>query len=806
MRLLSRFPKRAVILRVAVVLFLTVSAIACTGGKAARLHDRHQKVGDSVDEVDVFIGTGGHWWGVGSSMPGAMVPNGMMKLSPDTHPGRGRIMVWPNPGGYQYDHTMIRGFSHTHLPGTGASDLANFNIMPVLGKPNGRVSPSDYRSSFRHETESASPGYYSVQLDRHDIRVELTATAQVGFHRWTFPDGENDAPYILIDVSYANYGYNTSAGAEVTVDPDAREVYGYTDQRGDFSRPFGGVPIYFVARFSDDFIDHGVWQETKISAGRREASGKRVGAYVGFRGEIERASVKVGISFIGVEQARTNLDSQITDWDFEAVRRAARTAWESRLSDIRIEGGTPAERRKFYTAMYHLDMLPTTLTESGGGFQGFDRVRHKAEDFTYYSDLSLWDTYRIFHPLIALIRPSQARDFVVSLIKMYEQGGAFPRWPMAVGDSDYMIGTPAANVIGDAVVRGIDDFDLRTAYRGLRDHATKSMPYGSRPGVAEWTTLGYVPDDIARESVSQTLEYALNDFCMARIADALGETADRDLFSVRASNHRNVWDERTRFHQPRRSDGSWRRTPEWKFDRAFTEGNARQWRWHVPHDAPGLIELMGGRESFVRELEGFFENSADRLDTRFPDLHYWHGNEPDLHAPYLFNDGGRPDLTQKWVRWIMANRYSDAPDGLDGNDDGGTLSAWFIFSALGIYPAPCSDAYWIGSPLFPRAVVRVAGGELAVVAENAGGHNRYVQSVTWNDEALSAPFISHRDLSGGGTLRFVMGENPSEWGRELKSVYAPQRPSFSRIMSATIEPERMTADCPAPGNAHAPAK
>ncbi len=747
-----------------VIALLSAVAFSCAIRHAAVPPKTAATVESPVEEVDVFIGTGGHWWGVGSSLPGALVPNGMVKLSPDTHPGVGKIMVWPNPSGYQYDHQLIRGITHTHLPGTGASDLANINIMPVLGMPSGHIGPSDYRSSFRHETESASPGYYRVQLDRHDIGVELTATAQAGFHRWTFPQETKKAPYIMIDVSYANYGYDTSADAEVVIDPPTREVYGFTDQHGAFSAVFGGVPIYFVARFSEPFDDYGVWQQAGTREKQIRARGKRVGAYVGFKRGLEKASAKVGISFISVEQARTNLDAQISDWNFETIRDAARAAWERRLSDICIEGGTATERSIFYTAMYHLDMLPTTLNESGGFFQGFDRTSHKAEGFTYYSDLSLWDTYRNFHSLTALLRPAQARDFVVSLLTMYEQGGAFPRWPMATGDSDFMVGTPAANVIADAMVRGITDFDHRTAYRGLRDHATKPMNYGSRPGVEAWVQLGYVPDDVAPESVSLTLEYALNDFCTAQLANAMGETADRDLFLSRSCNYRNLWEARSKSFRPRRSDGSFVQTSDWAFGRAYTEGNVRQWRWHVPHDAPGLVELMGGREAFARELERFFEDSVGRLDTRFPDLHYWHGNEPGLHAPYLFNYTGRPDLTQKWVRWIMANKYFDNPAGLDGNDDGGTLSAWYIFSALGFYPVPCTGDYLLGSPVFPRAVVKVPGGELVIVAEHASARNIYVQSAEWNGRRLTEPFLRHSDIAGGGTLRFVMGSEPAARG------------------------------------------
>jgi len=720
---------------------------------------------DPLDYVNVFIGTSGKGWGVGAMVPGPTLPHASVKLSPDTTLNYFRHPRW-NCGGYFYDDNMIRGFSHTHLPGTGIPDLANINLMPVDGMDGTKTNMYGYSSHFSHETEAARPGYYTVRLDDWRVQVELTTSWQSGFHRYTFD--ESTDPYVIIDVSYAIRPFSCRR-AEVTVDPEAREVYGYTDQRGSFSRWTGGLPTYFVARFSQPFADHGVFADNTLDPGGTHTTGRAIGAYLGF-GEQRNVEAKVGISFISVEQARRNLDEQIGGLTFDETRETAEDIWREQLSDVLVEGDD-TRREIFTTAMYHLYMLPTSFTEQGGFYRGFDREVHTAGDFTYYTDFSLWDTFRSFHPLMVLLRPETARDFVISLTKMYEQGGAFPRWAQGLGDSQVMIGTHADSVVADAYIKGITDFDIATAYQGLREHAVQEVPYGGRNGLEWWLDLGYLPYNRIDQSVSRTVEFAYDDWCLAQLAEKLGREQDHAMFAERAGNYALLWDDETKMFRPKNHRGDWLEAfyESWTQYPSFTEGNPRQWRWFAPHDVPGLIELMGGTEPFLAELDEFFANSVDQPEWVFPDLWYWHGNEPDIHAPYLFAMAGRPDKTAEWTRWIMDTLYTTAVDGLDGNDDGGTLSAWYVFSALGFYPvAPGSEWYIIGTPLFECAVAQVGGQPLTITAPNVSPENIYVQSVRLNGEQLDEPWFRHSDIAGGGTLEFTMGATPSDWGQGIE--------------------------------------
>lgn len=723
---------------------------------------------DILDEVNPFIGTAGMpIWGFGFMQPGPMRPNGLVKLGPDT--GMGWIYVFLfHAGGYWYGDNTIRGFSHTHLPGTGIVDLGNILVMPVLGMSDERALQTGYRSRFSHGNEEASPGYYRVFLDRYGIDAQLTATMNAGYHRYTYP-ADGPSPYVVIDSSHS-VAVEASWGGEIHVDAVDGEVYGYTDQHGGFSYSYGGMPIYFAARFSEPVTDFGTVKSGKRFAGVADQSGKDIAAYVGFAQGTRVVDVTVGISLIGVDQARANLDAEIGDRDFFEVLAESRDIWRERLGAIEIEGGTAAQRRIFRTAMMHLDVLPTNLVETGGQYMGFDRSVHAADGFTYYSDLSLWDTFRTYHPLMQLIRPEINRDVALSAQAMYEQGGAYPMWAQGIGETEVMIGTHSDTVIADAYLKGNTDFDIETIYEGLREHATQPMPLAGRVGIEDWIDLGYIAADHQSQSVSRTQEYALNDYCLGRLADALGYAADRDLFLARSRNYRNLWDDETEYFRPRNSDGSF--ASPFKSGSAlfnvngYTEGNARHWLWFVLHDVPDLVALFGGPDAFVSRLEEFFVNGMRERTQLSVQPWYWHGNEPDMHAAYLFNFAGRPDLTQYWVRWIAENRYSTKPDGLDGNDDGGSLSAWYVFTALGFYPLPCTDQYAIGSPLFPRAVVHTPDGDLEITAENASEENIYIQSVTLNGEPLDEPWFTHDRIANGGTLEFVMGDTSSFWGSE----------------------------------------
>jgi predicted alpha-1,2-mannosidase len=725
---------------------------------------------DPLDEVDPFIGTGGlPMWNVGAMIPGALAPNGMVKLSPDTiDPDRDIPWLFEqiielnlHAGGYWYADDTIRGISHTHLPGTGITDQGNFSFMPVVGISDDRILKDGYRSEFSHDNEWSRPGYYRVHLDRFDVDVELTATTNVGLHRYTFPlTGQN--PYVVIDVSYSLNRPEAALAGNVTVDAPAGELFGYAEHSGGFSHYYGGMSTYFVARFSRPIKDFGTFSDQTRSPGSTFAEGPQIGAYVGFASDEPVVEAKVGISLISVEQARANLDAQVPGWKFDAVQDDTEKAWRNLLGDIEVTGGTPRQRRIFYTAMYHLYAMPTNLTEEGGSYMGFDREVHSADDFTYHSDLSLWDTFRTFHPLLAIIRPDLNRDFIVSMIRMYEQGGSFPMWAHGIGETEVMIGTHSDTVIADTYLKGMTDFDVETAYAGLLEHAMGPVSPAGREGIDDWMDLGYIPFDRHTQSVSLTLEYALNDYCLGQLAEALGKTADADLLAKRAQNYRNLWDPKTRYFRPRMADGRfvepfWPGNPIINLN-GYTESNARHYRWFVTHDVPDLVTSFGGPDPFVAELNEFMEKGMRETDNIFrPEPYYWHGNEPDLHAAYLFALAGRSDLTAHWVHWIMENRYSDDPEGLDGNDDGGTLSAWYIFSALGFYPLPCTDRYVVGSPIFDKAVMRVGENQLVVTATDVSEENRIVQSVKINGEPLDDPWFSHDAIANGGTLEFLMG-------------------------------------------------
>ncbi len=728
------------------------------------LDDDLPPVDDPVEWVNPFIGTGGWIYGMAALNPGPYLPNSMVKLSPDTSIGDLAIQKI-HAGGYYYPENTIRGITHMHLPGTGATDLANINLMPVVGMTDARIKDSGYRSVFSHENESASPGYYSVHLDRFDVEVELTSAMNSGFHRYTFPDVA-DAPYVVIDVSYANVTGDCD-DADVTVDAAAREVFGYTYQNGGFSGRYGGMPIYFVARFSEEFADYGTFSSDVRTPDSAFTEGDDIGAYVGFAQGKTQVLAKVGISIVSVEQARQNLDAQIADWDFDAAVAESKNVWTDFLSDVLVEGGTEAQRKIFYTALYHLYVLPTSFTEDGGVYVGFDRATHQDDDFTYYTDLSLWDTFRTLHPAMVLLRPKIGRDLVVSLMKMYEQGGAYPKWAQGLGDTGSMIGSHSDSVIAEAWVKGLTDFDLDAAYVGLREHAVQGgQPYGSRDGIDEWTSRGWLGTQHSG-AVSKTLEYAYNDYCLAQIADALGEEEDYDMFMDRSKNYENLWHPTYKYFWGKDDAGQWESGfSPWLYYDWYTEGNCRHWRWFAPHDVPGLIDLFGGVDELDAELTQFFEFSAPEVVPYLPAFSYYHGNEPDIHTAFLFDYIGRPDKAAYWTRWIMKYRYGLKPDGIEGNDDGGTLSAWYVFAALGFYPvSPCSGDYMIASPIFTKATVRMGENTLVITAENASEENIYVQSVKLNGEDLDTPWFHHDDIAQGGTLEFVMGPAPSDWAQ-----------------------------------------
>jgi len=706
------------------------------------------ETGSAVElkDVNIFIGTGGIGYGVGSDVPGPSLPFGMARPGPDTallgtHPS------FHHCGGYHYGDNQIRGFSNFRLSGVGIADYGNVLVMPTLNMSGNYQKERSYRERFSHKDESAGPGYYAVTLRPSGIRAELTATRHCGVHRYSFPETPGR---IIIDAAHTILPKHVCE-ANISYDSDLGMYKGRVLNCGGFTARNGGVEIFFAVRVEGEAKDRGKFGEG--------------GAWVEVSGD-QPVTVFVGISFISVEQAVEHVREEALGRSFDEIWASAEKEWQEALSVIEVEGGSREQRRIFATALYHSMIMPTDITETGGSYRGLDEKVHNAEGRRYYSDFSLWDTFRTLHPLLVLIEPERTADMMQSLVVMSEQGGYLPKWPTSYRYTNCMIGASADNAIADAFVKGIRDFDYEKAYAAMKKLAFEKTPEGhdfdGRVGVEEYMALGYVPSDMYRSSTSRTIEFSYNDWCIAQMAKEMGNEDDYQHFMERSENWRNLYDERTGFIRAKKSDGSWKGPfLEWSWTSYYTEGNARQWLWAPLHDVDGLVRVIGGRDRFVKRLDSFFRKATMRPNTLLWDNYYWHGNEPDIHASYLFNAVERPDLTQKWTRWAMEAKYMDAPNGLDGNDDAGTLSAWYVFSALGFYPLAGSDVYFVGSPVFDRAVIHLDKGDMVLEAGPDPAKNIYVEKVTVNGRELDGPFFKHHEIAEGGKLVFTMSSSPS---------------------------------------------
>jgi len=723
-----------------------------------------------VEHVDPFISTGGNRYVCGNNPPAAMMPLGLVRLGPDTISADGTTAQ--NMSGYYYDDSQILGFSHTRLCGTGAIDGGNFRVFPDRTDVPLAERRQKMRTEFDHKHESASPGYYSVSLPEFQVNAEMTATRRVGLHRYRFEAGA--APRVLIDVGSV-LGRGKSEACEVHVNPDSREITGTVRSFGTFSKRYGGLQVYFAAQFGKPWQNCSTWSSSTIDPNGTDATGNDVGVACSFAEGETTVELAVALSHVSIENARENLKAEIAERSFDDVHKAAVEVWNTLLSTVQIDGSTATDQTIFYTALYHSFMMPTVFNDVNGQYLGFDKKTHQADGFEYYTDMSLWDTFRTTHPLFTLLTPKRHRDMLVSLVKMAEQGGNLPRWPSGGGYTNSMFGAPADVAITDAWLKGIRDFDVETAYRMMRksalEPAPKGAPYSGREGIADYVKYGYCPSDTMSGAVAKTLEYATTDAAIGQLATALGKTEDAEMFSKRGQSYRQLWNPETQFFQPRDTDGKFS-TPlnptlltyadfGKKFTDDYVEGSALQWRWAVSHDGAGLVSLFKSQEEFVTELEDFFANSNVLVGT-IPNGYYWQGNQPDIHAVYLFNAAGRPDLTQKWVRWILEHKHGAGPDGLDGNDDGGTLSAWYVFSSLGFYPVVGTDRYELGSPLWKRAVVKIGDKDLEIIADNYATDHVFVDRVELNGKPLDRWWVAHHEISNGGTLRFVMSDRVDE--------------------------------------------
>lgn len=721
-------------------------------------------------EVNVFVGTGGVGFGVGSAFPGPCLPFGMARPGPDTANLAGVALSFYHCGGYHYPDNAIRGFSNYRLSGIGVMDYGNVRVMPTLNLSGNYREEASYRQYFSHRTETGRPGYYAVTMWPSGIRAELTATQHAGLHRYNFPKPARAR--IIIDAGRA-IGGSDVCSAEVMLEAD-RTVTGKLLSCGSLSGRHGGTEMFFAARLRGPALD------AKAVNGRARKDRPLALAWLeGEFGPDAPAEVEVGLSFISVEQARKHL-AEVEGRAFDEVAVAAGAAWAKELGLVEVEGGTPEQRAIFASSLYHSFIMPTDFTEAGNLFRGFDERVHEAQGFRYYTDFSLWDTFRTLHPLLNLLMPARSGDMMRSLVTMAEQGRTLPRWPTSYRYTGCMIGASADNVIADAVLKGIAGFDAVRAFEAGMLAATTDFPpdapFDRREGIGDYMRLGYVPSDAIGGSVSRTIEYSYNDWCLAQTARALGRDADYATLMERSKYWRNLYDPETGYIRARFADGSWKGGfNAWNWTGYYTEGNARQWLWAPIHDMPGLIELMGGPEEFARRLNHFFEASTRRPDTLAPDFFYWHGNEPDIHAAYLFYFAGRPDLAQKWVRWAMKKKYKNAPDGIDGNDDCGTLASWYVFSALGFYPLAGSDLYFVGAPVFKRAVLHLPGGDLTVRVVGDPASLPFINRVTINGKELANHWFRHREIVSGGEMVFEMSGKPEGFSApgQMKTMPVP---------------------------------
>lgn len=725
---------------------------------------------------------------MGHTYPGATVPFGSVQLSPDTDTlsyefnNKYNKDVYKYCAGYQYDDPTIVGFSHTHFSGTGHSDLGDFLIMPTTGvlqlNPGTEQNPrSGYRSVYSHANEVAEPGYYKVKLDDHNILAEMTTSTRVGFHQYTFP--QSDQAHIIFDLMAGIYNYeDKNIWTVVRVENDTL-ITGYRQTNG-WSRT---RTVYFAMTFSKPIVEYGArdyskkqvykgfWRKFDQTKNFPDLAGKQLRMYFDFKtASNEKIKIKFALSPVSSKNAIENMKAEIPHWDFEKTKAQAQQLWNAELNKIVIKSSNQEEMVNFYTAVYHAALMPTVYMDVNGEYKGLDQQVHQAKGFTNYTSFSLWDTYRAFHPYLNLIQPSRNADMIKSMLVHYDQSTLkmLPIWSHYSNDNWCMSGYHSVSVIADAVIKGNAPFDANKALDACVATATRR----SFEGIGDYIDKGYVPQDKNSTSVSNTLEYAYDDWCIAQLAKKLGRNDIYDQFIKRSENWRNVYDKSIGFMRPRLSDGSFKK----EFDvlktdgQGFIEGNTWNFSLYVPQDPAAMIETMGGKKRFVSHLDSLFTmHLPDEFFAETEDItrdgiigNYVHGNEPAHHVAYLYNWTDQPWKTQERVRMILKHQYHDGSAGLGGNDDCGQMSAWYIFSSLGFYPvAPGSDQCWLGSPSVQSATLHLENGKTFVVeAINQSDKNVYVKKVLLNGKPLTDRFITHDQVMNGGKITFEMSNKP----------------------------------------------
>lgn len=707
----------------------------------------------TIHYVNPFIGTDF----TGNTYPGAQVPFGMVQLSPDNGlPG------WDRISGYFYPDSTIAGFSHTHLSGTGAGDLYDISFMPVILPYKEAEAPLGIYSLFSHSEETAAAGYYRVRLKEYDIQVELTATERCGIQRYTFP--EADAAVFLNLRKAMNWDFTNDSHIE-QVDSVTIQGYRFSDGWARDQR------IYFRTRFSKPFTAMRLDTAAIIKAGER--IGTSVIARFDFQtNEKEQIIISTAISGVSMEGAARNLSAEAPGNDFDKYLLAAQGEWNRQLSKIQITCEDEDEKVKFYTALYHTMLAPTIYSDVDGAYYGPDKKTHQTGGWTNYSTFSLWDTYRAVHPLYTYIAPDRVNDMIKSFLAFYEQSGRLPVWNFYGSETDMMIGYHAVAVIADAYLKGIGDFDRKKALAACVATANTD----AYRGIGWYKALGYVPynvdDNYNTEnwSLSKTLEYAYDDYCIARMAEESGEKTIADEFYKRSRNYKNVYNPQTSFMQPRDDKGAFIRNfnPD-DYTPYICESNAWQYFWSVQQDINGLIDLTGGEERFAQKLDSMFTYNSS-ADDELPIFstgmigQYAHGNEPSHHVIYLFNAIRQPWKTQKYAARVMRELYLNTPAGLCGNEDCGQMSAWYVFSAMGFYPVdPVSGRYEIGTPLYPEVKIHLDNGNTFTVLSHGVSKDKcYIRSVKLNGKRYEQSYITHEQIMNGCTIEFEMDDKPGE--------------------------------------------
>jgi predicted alpha-1,2-mannosidase len=742
------------------LILCAILIISCT--KKTDLNYNKEK--SALSYVDPFIGTGGH----GHTYPGATVPFGMLQVSPVNG-----ISGWDWCSGYHYSDSITIGFSHLSLSGTGIGDLADIIFMPVNKEVDLSANPQSrdsitYKSSYSHQNEKATPGYYQVYLEDYDVNVELTASKRTANHKYSFKKGDKNS--VVIDLGFA-INWDKPLETSLKIEDD------FTISGTRFSKGWAqNQKVFFVAKFSKPITSYKIFADGNLTDKKTVKSTKTTTQLFFETDAINELQVKVALSSVSVENAKDNLDTP--DFNFESVKTAAENSWEKALSSFNVETKTDSLKTIFYTALYHAQLAPVTFSDKNGQFRLENDSIATAENYTAYSTLSLWDTFRAENPLLTVIAPDKVSDMINSMLAYYETKKILPVWTLYGNETNTMTGYHSIPVIVDAYKKGIRGFDAEKAYKAMKN----TMLQDER-GLNHYKKYGYIPYNLVDESVTITLEYAYDDWCVAEMAKMLGKQEDYQFFLNRSKAYQYLFDTKSGFMRGKSADGKYWNEPfdpkhsNHREQTDYTEGNAWQHSWFVPHAVNNLIEIHGSKEIFASRLEQLFiqssEITGDNVSADITGLigQYAHGNEPSHHIAYMFNHAKQPWRTQFWARHIIDTQYNTTPNGLSGNEDCGQMSAWYVLSSMGLYPMnPASGEYEIGTPIFDKTTMNLPNGKtFTIKAENVSDKNIYIQSATINGKVFNKTTISHQNILKGGTLYFKMGAEPNkQWGFSKK--------------------------------------